>query len=41
MKKQLLIITTLDTKGRKAGFVRDDAQKIGINPLVVDVGTLG
>jgi len=41
MKKQLLIITTLDTKGREAGFVRDCVKKLGINPLVMDVGTLG
>jgi uncharacterized protein (UPF0261 family) len=41
MRKQLLIITTLDTKGREAGFVRDCVHKIGINPLVMDVGTLG
>lgn len=41
MKKQLLIITTLDTKGREAGFVRDCVEKIGITPLVMDVGTRG
>jgi uncharacterized protein (UPF0261 family) len=41
MKKQLLIITTLDTKGREAGFVRDCVQKIGMIPLVMDVGILG
>jgi uncharacterized protein (UPF0261 family) len=41
MGKQLLIITTLDTKGREAGYVRDCVQKLGINPLVMDVGTLG
>lgn len=41
MKKQLLIITTLDTKGREAGFVRDCVKKLGITPLLMDVGTLG
>jgi len=41
MKKQLLIVTTLDTKGTEAGYVRDCVQKLGINPLVMDVGTRG
>jgi len=41
MRKRLLIITTLDTKGREAGHVRDCVQKLGIDPVVMDVGTLG
>ncbi len=41
MKKQLLIITTLDTKGREAAYVRDCAQRLGIHPILMDVGTLG
>jgi uncharacterized protein (UPF0261 family) len=41
MRKRLLIITTLDTKGREAGHVRDCVQKLGIEPVVMDVGTLG
>jgi uncharacterized protein (UPF0261 family) len=41
MKKQLLIITTLDTKGREAGYVRDCVQGLGIHPILMDVGTLG
>ncbi len=41
MKKQLLIITTLDTKGREAARVRDCVTRLGINPLVMDVGMLG
>jgi len=41
MKKQLLIIATLDTKGREAAYVRDCVQGQGINPIVMDVGTLG
>jgi uncharacterized protein (UPF0261 family) len=41
MKKQLLIITTLDTKGREAAYVKDCVQSRGIHPLLMDVGTLG
>ncbi len=41
MKKQLLIVTTLDTKGSEAGYVRDCVKRLGVNPLVMDVGTLG
>ncbi len=41
MKKQLLIIATLDTKGREAAYVRDCVQGQGIHPVVMDVGTLG
>jgi uncharacterized protein (UPF0261 family) len=41
MKKQLLIITTLDTKGREAAYVKDCVKRLGIHPLLMDVGTLG
>jgi uncharacterized protein (UPF0261 family) len=41
VKKQLLIIATLDTKGREAAYVRDCVQGLGIHPVVMDVGTLG
>ncbi len=41
MEKQLLIIATLDTKGREAAYVRDCAQKLGIHPILMDIGTLG
>jgi uncharacterized protein (UPF0261 family) len=41
MKKHLLIITTLDTKGREAAYVKDCIQRLGIHPLLMDVGTLG
>jgi len=34
-------MATLDTKGREAGFVRDCVRKIGVTPMVMDVGTLG
>ena len=41
MKKHLLIISTLDTKGREAKYVRDCIQELGVTPLVMDIGTLG
>jgi len=41
MKKQLLIITTLDTKGREAAYVKECVQSRGIHPLLMDIGTLG
>ena len=40
MKKQLLIITTLDTKGREAVYVKDCVERLGIHPILMDVGTL-
>ena len=40
MKKTLLIIATLDTKGREAGYARDCAHSLGTDTLVMDVGTL-
>ncbi|MBP7526863.1 MAG: Tm-1-like ATP-binding domain-containing protein [Syntrophorhabdaceae bacterium] len=41
MKKTLLIVATLDTKGREAGYLRDRVRELGLVPLVMDVGTLG
>lgn len=41
MKKQLLIITTLDTKGREAAHIRDCVQTLGVKPIVMDVGMKG
>ena len=41
MKKQLLIIATLDTKGREAAHVKDCVKRLGIHPILMDVGTLG
>lgn len=40
MDKQLLIIATLDTKGRETEFVRDCSRAIGVDPLTMDIGTL-
>ncbi len=41
MKKHLLIIATLDTKGREAAYLKDTAQRQGIQPILMDVGILG
>jgi uncharacterized protein (UPF0261 family) len=40
MPKQLLIIATLDTKGREAAYVKDCVQARGVHPILMDVGTL-
>jgi uncharacterized protein (UPF0261 family) len=41
MKKYLLIVATLDTKGREAAYVKDCVEKLGIRSMLMDVGTLG
>ncbi len=41
MKKQLLIVATLDTKGREVAYIKNCVQRLGIQPVVMDVGTLG
>ncbi len=41
MKKTLLIMATLDTKGKEAGYARDVVRSAGCGTLVMDVGTLG
>ena len=41
MKKTLLIIATLDTKGREAAYVREVAAQQGVTPVVMDIGVLG
>jgi uncharacterized protein (UPF0261 family) len=41
MKKSLLVVGTLDTKGREVGFVKDFAAKLGASPVVMDIGILG
>ena len=40
MKKYLLVVATLDTKGREAAYVKDCIQTLGIHPILMDVGTL-
>ena len=39
-RKRLLIIATLDTKGREAAYVRECAEQRGVKTLLMDVGTL-
>jgi uncharacterized protein (UPF0261 family) len=41
MKRQLLIISTLDTKGREARYVRNCAIKLVAQPVVMDIGVVG
>jgi uncharacterized protein (UPF0261 family) len=41
MKKHLLIVATLDTKGREAAYIKGYVQRLGIQPIVMDVGILG
>lgn len=41
MKKRLLIIATLDTKGKEAEYARSIAQQNGIDTILMDVGTMG
>ncbi|OPX94806.1 MAG: hypothetical protein A4E58_02461 [Syntrophorhabdus sp. PtaB.Bin006] len=41
MKKQLLVIATLDTKGREAKHIRNCAIKLGAHPVVMDIGVAG
>ncbi len=41
MKKHLLIVATLDTKGREVAYVKDCVQRLGIQSILMDVGTLG
>jgi uncharacterized protein (UPF0261 family) len=41
MKKQLLIVTTLDTKGREAGYVKSCVRKLGVQPVIMDIGVVG
>jgi uncharacterized protein (UPF0261 family) len=40
MAKRLLVIATLDTKGREAAFVAETAQKLGFETVLMDIGTL-
>jgi len=40
-KKDLLIIATLDTKGREAAYLSDCTRELGASPVLMDIGTLG
>ncbi len=41
MKKKLLVVATLDTKGREAEVVKNRAQELGVEPLLMDIGVVG
>jgi uncharacterized protein (UPF0261 family) len=41
LERYLLIIATLDTKGREAAYVKDCTQRLGVHPILMDVGILG
>lgn len=41
MQKHLLLIATLDTKGREAEYVRDCVRERGVSPMLMDIGILG
>ena len=40
-RKRLLIIATLDTKGREAAYIRECAEERRIKTLLMDIGTFG
>lgn len=39
--KNLLIIATLDTKGREGGLIRDTASKLNVSTTLMDIGIVG
>ena len=41
MRKNLLIIATLDTKGREAGCVKESVLELGVQPTIMDIGAIG
>jgi len=41
VKRRLLVVATLDTKGREADVVRNHALKLGVEPVVMDIGVVG
>ncbi len=41
MKGNLLVIATLDTKGREAAHVKDAAAERGVHPILMDIGVVG
>jgi len=41
MKKTVVLVGSLDTKGEEFAFVKDRIEKQGLNTLVVDFGVLG
>ncbi len=41
MKKRLLIIATLDTKGKEAAYIKESVRELVADCLMMDIGTLG
>ncbi len=41
MKKRLLIVATLDTKGREVAYIKECLKGFSVHPMVMDVGILG
>ena len=41
MGKQVVLVGTLDTKGREFAYVRDRLRELGMETRVVDIGILG
>ena len=39
--KQVVLVGTLDTKGREFAYVRDRLRELGLETTVVDIGILG
>ncbi len=40
VKRTLLIVATLDTKGREAAYVKECVESLGVDVLVMNVGTM-
>ena len=41
MKKTIAIITTLDTKGEEASYLREQLHKLGAETVLIDIGVVG
>src|SRR5262245_52446596 len=40
-RKSIVVLATLDTKGREAEYLRDQIQKLGYTTLLIDTGVMG
>lgn len=40
-QRTIAVLATLDTKGAEAGFLREELQRLGATPLLVDLGIMG
>jgi uncharacterized protein (UPF0261 family) len=41
MTKAVVVLSTLDTKGRETAFLRDEIAHYGCQPVLVDIGVVG